>query len=227
MSREYSENVLVQNSAGNLLQNVLGWEVVMAYNSEKLGPDGTLGRTSYGEVLLTRYFRQALLRLNPWLTPNQLDEVQKKFTAHVSTASLMQINEEKYFLLRDGIPVTVKRPDGRTEIRSAAVIDFKKPENNHFLAVKEMKIHSQLYRCRTDIVGFVNGIPLLFIELKKPTVDVQNAYIGKISFQKSIGTSAVLPAWLSYPLSAAFSGSLLRGHRRVSHADGHSVLKVR
>ena len=69
MSREYSENVLVQNSAGNLLQNVLGWEVVLAYNSEKLGPDGTLGRTSYGEVLLTRYFRQALLRLNPWLTP--------------------------------------------------------------------------------------------------------------------------------------------------------------
>lgn len=65
MSREYSENVLVQNSAGNLLQNVLGWEVVLAYNSEKLGPDGTLGRTSYGEVLLTRYFRQALLRLNP------------------------------------------------------------------------------------------------------------------------------------------------------------------
>ena len=177
MSREYSENVLVQNSAGNLLQNVLGWEVVLAYNSEKLGPDGTLGRTSYGEVLLTRYFRQALLRLNPWLTPNQLDEVQKKFTAHVSTASLMQINEEKYFLLRDGIPVTVKRPDGRTEIRSAAVIDFKNPENNHFLAVKEMKIHSQLYRRRTDIVGFVNGIPLLFIELKKPTVDVQNAYI--------------------------------------------------
>ena len=177
MSREYSENVLVQNSAGNLLQNVLSWEVVMAYNSEKLGPDGTLGRTSYGEVLLTRYFRQALLRLNPWLTPNQLDEVQKKFTAHVSTASLMQINEEKYFLLRDGIPATVKRPDGRTEIRSAAVIDFKNPENNHFLAVKEMKIHSQLYRRRTDIVGFVNGIPLLFIELKKPTVDVQNAYI--------------------------------------------------
>ena len=177
MSREYSENVLVQNSAGNLLQNVLGWEVVLAYNSEKLGPDGTLGRTSYGEVLLTRYFRQALLRLNPWLTPNQLDEVQKKFTAHVSTASLMQINEEKYFLLRDGIPVTVKRPDGRTETRSAAVIDFKNPENNHFLAVKEMKIHSQLYRRRTDIVGFVNGIPLLFIELKKPTVDVQNAYI--------------------------------------------------
>ena len=59
MSREYSENVLVQNSAGNLLQNVLGWEVVMAYNSEKLGPDGTLGRTGYGEVLPTRCRRNS------------------------------------------------------------------------------------------------------------------------------------------------------------------------
>ena len=86
MSREYSENVLVQNSAGNLLQNVLGWEVVLAYNSSW----GRTGRwpfcrsTSYGKVLLTRYFRQALLHwLNPWLTPNQLDEVQKKFTARL------------------------------------------------------------------------------------------------------------------------------------------------
>ena len=175
MSRECSENVLVQNSAGDLLHDVLGWDVVLAYNSEKLGPDGTLGRTSYEEVLLTRYFRQAVLRLNPWLKQSQLDEAQKKFTAHVSTASLMQINEEKYFLLRDGIPVTVRRPDGRTETRNAAVIDWGHPGNNHFLAVKEMKIHSILYRRRTDIVGFVNGIPLLFIELKKPTVDVQNA----------------------------------------------------
>lgn len=50
--------------------------------------------------------------------------------------------------------------------------------------------------------------------------------IGKISFQKFIGSSAVIPAWISCPLPAAFSGSLLRDHRRVFHADGHLVLKV-
>lgn len=49
-------------------------------------------------------------------------------------------------------------------------------ERNHFLAVKEMKIHGDLYRRRTDIVGFVNGIPLLVVELNKNSVDVQNAY---------------------------------------------------
>lgn len=176
MSYDYSENILVQKSASHLLEQELGWEVVLAYNTEKLGKDGTFGRTSYREILLTRYFRQALQTLNPWITPIQLDEAQKKMESHLSTASLMQINEEKYTLIRDGIPVTVKRPGGKTEEKNAMVIDFHNPENNHFLAVQELKIHGELYRRRTDVVGFVNGIPLLFIELKKTTVDVQNAY---------------------------------------------------
>lgn len=176
MSYDYSENILVQKSASHLLEQELGWEVVLAYNTEKLGKDGTFGRTSYREILLTRYFRQALQTLNPWITPIQLDEAQKKMESHLSTASLMQINEEKYTLIRDGIPVTVKRPGGKTEEKKAKVIDFKEPKNNDFLAIQELKIHGELYRRRTDIVGFVNGIPLLFIELKKTTVDVQNAY---------------------------------------------------
>ena len=176
MSYDYSENILVQESASHLLEQELGWEVALAYNTEKLGKDGTFGRTSYREILLTRYFRQALQTLNPWITPIQLDEAQKKMESHLSTASLMQINEEKYTLIRDGIPVTVKRPGGKTEEKKAKVIDFKEPKNNDFLAIQELKIHGELYRRRTDIVGFVNGIPLLFIELKKTTVDVQNAY---------------------------------------------------
>ena len=176
MSYDYSENILIQESAGHLLERELGWEVSYAYNTEKLGRDGTFGRTSYKEILLTRYFRQALQRLNPWLTSAQMDEAQKKMESRLSTAALMQINEEKYSLIRDGIPVTVKRPDGKTGEKRAQVIDFQNTDNNHFLAIKELKIHGDLYRRRTDIVGFVNGIPLLFVELKKSTVDVQNAY---------------------------------------------------
>ena len=178
MSYDYSENILVQESAGHLLQTELGWNVVFAYNKEVLGKDGTLGRISYKEILLTRYFRKALADLNPWITPAQIDEAQRVFEQRMSSSSLLQINEEKYFLIRDGIPVTVKRPDGKTEEKRAMVIDFANPDNNHFLAVKEMKIHGDLYRRRTDIVGFVNGIPLLFVELKKTNVDVQNAFDG-------------------------------------------------
>ena len=89
MSYDYSENILVQESAGHLLERELGWEVAYAYNTEKLGRDGTFGRISYKEILLTRYFRQALKRLNPWLTSAQMDEAQKKMESRLSTASLM------------------------------------------------------------------------------------------------------------------------------------------
>lgn len=176
MTCDYSENILVQESAGNLLRDELGWDVQFAHNTEVLGEAGTFGRRSYKEILLVRYFRAALKRLNPWMSEAQMSEAQSAMEKRLSASSLLQVNEEKYFLIRDGIPVTVKRPNGQTETRKAAVIDFQRPENNAFLAIKELKIHGDLYRRRTDIVGFVNGLPLLFVELKKTTVDVQNAY---------------------------------------------------
>lgn len=176
MSYDYSENILVQESAGNLLRDELGWDVKLAYNTEVLGKEGTFGRTSYKDILLQRYFREALKKLNPWINDTQIFEAQDILEHRLSSSTLLQINEEKYFLIRDGIPVTVKKPNGKTEIKKATVIDFQNTDNNYFLAVKEMKIHGDLYRRRTDIVGFINGIPLLFIELKKSTVDVQDAY---------------------------------------------------
>lgn len=176
MSYDYSENILVQESVGNLLRDELGWDVQFAYNKEILGKNGTFGRTSYKEILLKRYFNAALKKFNPWINDEQILEAQRILESRLSTSSLLQINEEKYFLIRDGIKVTVKKPNGETEKQTAALIDFKNPQNNYFLAVKELKIHGDLYRRRTDIVGFVNGIPLLFVELKKTTVDVQNAY---------------------------------------------------
>lgn len=176
MSYDYSENILVQESAGNLLRDELGWDVQFAYNTEVLGKNGTFGRESYKDILLYRYFKEALKKYNPWINENQIIEAKEILEKRLSTASLLQVNEEKYFLIRDGIPVTVKKPNGQSEIKRAAVIDFQNPNNNYFLAIKELKIHGDLYRRRTDIVGFVNGIPLLFVELKKNTVDVQNAY---------------------------------------------------
>lgn len=176
MSYEYSENILVQESAGNLLHDELGWDVHFAYNTEVLGKNGSFGRESYKDILLTRYFYEALRKFNPWINENQIREAQELLEKRLSTSSLLQANEEKYFLIRDGIPVTVKKPNGQTETKKAIVIDFNNPDSNYFLAIKELKIHGDLYRRRTDIVGFVNGIPLLFVELKKNTVDVQNAY---------------------------------------------------
>ena len=176
MSWEYSENILVQESAGNVLKDRLGWDVVFAYNTEVLGKDGTLGRSNYHEIVLTRYLRQALFENNEWMTEDYCAAAIKTLCSFAASSTLMQINEEKYNLLKNGIPVHVKKDDGTADIRQAAVFNFDEPEKNHFLAVKEMKIHGAHYRRRTDIVGFVNGLPLLFVELKKNTVDVQDAY---------------------------------------------------
>ena len=167
MSYEYSENILVQESAGNLLRNELGWNVEFAYDTEKLGVNGTFGRKGYHEILLTRYFRTKLQEFNPWMTPAQMDEAQRKLESYLASSSLMQINEEKYLLIRDGIPVSVKLPNGKISTRTARIIDFQEPLNNHFLAIKELKIRGPYYRRRTDIVGFVNGLPLLFMEFRE------------------------------------------------------------
>lgn len=176
-----SEANLIQKSTIDCLKNELGWETAYAFNSEVLDIPAnhgvsSFGRKSYKEVVLIRYFRAALQKLNPWMTAAQLDEAQKRLESRLSTASAMEINEEKYRLIRDGIPVTVKKSGGRQETRLAAVIDFKHPQENHFLAIEELYIDGPLHRRRPDIVGFVNGLPLLFVELKNYDVDVENAY---------------------------------------------------
>ena len=173
---EYCENVMVQGAAADCLRDDLGWDVVHAYNAEKLGPSGTLGRSSYREVVLLRELKEALKRLNPWLNTKQTEEAVQKLTSYVSTASPLQINEEKYFLIRDGVSVTVRTPNGRTSERVARVLDISEPDNNHFLAVQELWIQGPMYKRRTDIVGFVNGLPLVFMEFKRHDVDVQDAY---------------------------------------------------
>ena len=176
MSKDYSEDQLIQRSTAEFLENELGWKSVYAFDQETLGANGTLGRTGYHEVLLTRHLGQALKRLNPWLTDKQLQECMERMTEHMSSQTLMQINEQKYQLIRDGIPVTRVKQNGETEEVRAKVIDFVSPDKNEFLCVRELQVHGALYRRRADIVGFVNGIPLLFMELKNHDVEVVDAF---------------------------------------------------
>ena len=176
MSYDYSEDQLIQKSTADFMEKELGWASIYAYDKETLGPDGTLGRNSYHEVLLQRHFRKALKTLNPWLTVKQLQEAVERMTEYMSSQTLMQINEQKYQYIKDGVPVTRVKPSGETEEVKAKVIDFASPDKNEFLCVRELWVHGALYRRRADIVGFVNGLPLLFMELKNHDVEVRNAF---------------------------------------------------
>ena len=84
MAKDYSEDQLIQKSTAEFLEKELGWKNVYAFDQETLGMNGTLGRTSYHEVLLTRHLGQALKRLNPWLTDKQLQECLVRMSEHAN-----------------------------------------------------------------------------------------------------------------------------------------------
>ncbi|MEH2413307.1 type I restriction endonuclease subunit R [Nostoc sp.] len=177
MSTEYSEDRLVQQTTANFFEQTLKWHSVYAYKKETFGTNGTLGRKDKREVVLTRYLRQALEKLNPGHPQQVYDDAIAQFTTSNISDQLVTINQKKYQLIREGIPEKpYKNSEGETINPRLKVIDFEHTENNHFLVVREMSIQGSLYSRRPDIIGFVNGIPLLFIELKAIHRNVRVAY---------------------------------------------------
>lgn len=172
----YSEDLLVQQAVINHFKYKLEWETEYAYNTEKLGVNGTLGRSSEKEVVLVRYLKQSLEKLNPNLSQDAYKKAVEIIVENNSSKTLIDINEEKYLLFKNGIEVEFKNDKGENDKKKLRVFDFDNYKNNHFLAVRELYIQGKLYRRRADIIGFVNGIPLLFIELKNIHKDIKNAY---------------------------------------------------
>ena len=180
----YTEDTLVQQTTADYLRDELGWESVYAYNEETFGSEGTLGRKSDREVVLTRYLGEALVKLNPGLPMPAYQEAIRRITEYSVTQSTLQINMEKHDLFKDGVLVDFRNEKGEPIKRRLRVFDFDKPENNHFIAVRELWVRGALYRRRADIVGFVNGIPLLFMELKNIHKDIRTAYEKNLSDYK-------------------------------------------
>ena len=172
----YTEDTLVQQTTADYLEQQLGWESVYAYNHEDFGPDSLLGRTSEREVVLTRPLRERLAALNPGLPPEAYDDAVRRITATAASQTIVAANREKYDLLRDGVQVTCRDDKGRPTRRRLRVLDFDDPANNHFLCVRELWVRGDLYRRRPDIIGFVNGLPLLFIECKNIHRDLKAAF---------------------------------------------------
>lgn len=172
----YNEDTLVQQTTADYLRDELGWQSVLAYNEETFGPEGTLGRLSDREIVLTRYLGEALLSLNPGLPTAAYREAVRIIAERTATQSQMLTNRDKHHQLLGGVQVSFHNDKGELIKQRLRVFDFDEPESNHFLVVRELWIRGDLYRRRADIVGFVNGIPLLFMELKNLNKDIRAAY---------------------------------------------------
>jgi type I restriction enzyme, R subunit len=180
----YTEDRLVQATTADYLRDALGWESIYAYD-EVFGERGTLGRLSDREVVLTRYLRQKLEAFNPGLPADAYTEALRQITEYSASQTPLLTNQEKYALLKDGVKVSLRNDQGELVKRTLRVFDFNQPTNNHFLAVREFWVKGVLYRRRADIVGFVNGIPLLFMELKNINKDIRAAYDGNLADYKT------------------------------------------
>jgi type I restriction enzyme R subunit len=179
-----SEDRLVQATFATHLKDKLGWEAVYAWNDETFGPTGTLGRSDTQDAVLTRDLRAALVRLNPDLPPTSIDEALRKLTAHDFSRSMVQHNQEFTRLIRNGVQVHYRDDKGRPRDGRARVIDFANtPGSNRFLAVRELKLtglRTPSYNCRADLVCFVNGLPLVFIELKAVYKNIRAGFDGNL-----------------------------------------------
>ena len=164
MSFEYNEDNLVEQAASDILYN-LGWKVETAWHNETFGLNGLLGRENKSEIILSKFLLPILEKLNPNLPKSAYKDACLKIAQRDVNKKLDKINKEKYELLKSGVKVSFTDDKGEITKKTLKVFDFDNPENNHFLAVRQFEVQGELYLRRPDIVGFVNGIPLVFLEL--------------------------------------------------------------
>lgn len=183
MSYEYSEDALIEQATQDVLEE-LGWKVVTAWTKESFGEQGLLGRETKSEVILKRYVISALTKLNKDLPLSAYEQAYEILAQKVADKTLGNINKEKYDLLKNGIPVSFTNDDGELIKRKLKIFDYNNYANNDFLAVRQLEIVGELYSRRPDVIGFVNGIPLVFFELKARHSDLRNAYNDNIKDYK-------------------------------------------
>ena len=175
----YSEQELIELPAIEMLKK-LGWGHINALH-ETLGSSGTLGRENQSEIILQSHLRIAFKRLNPDLPPEAYTLAFEELTRDRSRLSMPAANREIYHLLRNGVKVHIPDPEGGGEkVETVRLIDWNNHTNNDFLLVSQFWLVGEMYKRRADLMGFVNGIPLLFVELKASHKQIQTAFTGNL-----------------------------------------------
>jgi type I restriction enzyme, R subunit len=174
VSAGYGELQLVETPAIDLLIS-LGWSFKSLY-AETFGELGSEGRESESQVILARRLRAALVALNPGLPADAYAQAVEQLTLDRSKQIAVNANREFYRLLKEGVKVQVLDQHGAHSTETLRVIDWANPANNEFFLASQTWVAGDMYRRRCDLLGFVNGLPLVFIELKKPAVPLKSAF---------------------------------------------------
>lgn len=173
-AHDYGEDAAIEQPAIQLFDS-LGWDTVNLYNEWSHG-SSTEGRESEKQVVLEGRLRTALQRLNPELPPDAITKVIEEVTRDRSRMVAVNANQELWRLMREGVKVKVTTPRGGQETKTARIIDWRDPEANDFLLASQFWVKGEMHTRRPDLVGFINGIPLVLVELKRPSAALKSAY---------------------------------------------------
>jgi type I restriction enzyme R subunit len=188
MSAGFTESV-VEDAALAWLE-ALGYGVLQGPEIAACEPGAERSDPNYRDVLLEGRLRQALVRLNPDLPPEAIEDAYRKLT-RADAPSLVERNRAVHRMLVDGVTVEYRRNDGSIAGAQALVIDFDTPANDDWLAVNQFTVSEGQHTRRPDVVVFVNGLPLAVIELKNPADE--NATVWS-AFQQLQTYQAQIPA---------------------------------
>lgn len=173
---DFSEDGLVEQPSIELLQT-LGWEFVDCM--EEAFPSGgrsELGRETRRDVLLFSRLEGAIRRLNPDLEEGGVAAAVRELRKDRTSVGLVRANQEIHRMLLDGVRINFRNNDGDMASENVRIIDWENVGNNDFLLTSQLWITGEMYTRRADLIGFVNGMPLVFIELKASHRNVKNAY---------------------------------------------------
>lgn len=198
----FTEDNLVEQTVIKLIKKL--WvDDACHINAYTDAEDAKLERDSRGEVVLRKFLVPALEKLNPDLPADAISQAVEQLTRNRAHLSLVNANHEICKLLRDGASVNVSRPDGGQDTERARFFDFENPFGNHFLCVSQFWVVGDMYTRRPDVVLFVNGIPLMLLELKASHKSLIDAYRGNVRDYKS-----TIPKLLWYNMGVIISNGI-------------------
>jgi type I restriction enzyme R subunit len=188
MKNFISEDDIEQAILQKLKDESFGYETLRcdpAPDKRESLPDGT-GRDNKKQCVLPQVLRASLARLNPGIPSEKLEEIARELCRDHSASDMTAANYKYYNQIRNGIQIKLRR-NGKEDFDFVKLVDYEHPENNTFTAVSQMWIQGRVYWRRPDVLVFINGLPLVFIELKNSIVKVEEAYNDNLqNYRKDI-----------------------------------------
>ena len=211
--RHVADNRIIEDFVIELLKS----QRYYCIDGPDIAPDGSKPeRTTFGDVILSGRLRKAVERINPHI-PTEAREDAIRQLQRFSAPDLIDNNEAFHRMLTEGVNVSYNR-DGIERGDLVWLIDFNNPENNDFLVVNQFTVIENNINKRPDVIIFVNGLPLVVIELKNPADE--NATL-KSAFDQIQTYKQMIPSLFIYNAFIVISDGLEAKAGTISSGFSH------